>query len=50
MSRSDQAVQIVGILRSLTSPEVPAAIACLSRADSLAYVGDWLLAAGQGAG
>jgi AcrR family transcriptional regulator len=45
-----QAVGIVGILRSLTSPEIRAAIAGLSPHDSLAYVCDWLLAAGQATG
>ncbi len=42
-----QAIQIAGILRSLTYPEVRAAIAGLSPGDSLAYVCEWLLAAGQ---
>jgi len=41
-----QAIGIVGILRSLTSPEFRAAIAGLSPHDSLAYARDWLLAAG----
>ncbi len=45
-----QAIQIVGILRSLTSPEVRAAVASLSPQDSVAYVCDWLLAAGQATG
>jgi AcrR family transcriptional regulator len=46
-----QAIQVVGILRTLTYPEVHAAIAGLSPPDSLAYVRHWLLAAGQvGAG
>jgi AcrR family transcriptional regulator len=42
-----EAIRLVGILRSLTYPEVRTAIAGLSPADSLAYVCDWLLAAGQ---
>jgi AcrR family transcriptional regulator len=42
-----EAIRLVGILRSLTYPEVRSAIAGLSSADSLAYVGDWLLAAGR---
>jgi AcrR family transcriptional regulator len=45
-----QAVALTAIPRSLTSPEVRAAIAGLSPADSLAYVCDWLLAAGQATG
>ena len=45
-----QAIQIVGILRSLTSPEVRAAVAGLSPQDSVAYVCDWLLTAGQATG
>jgi AcrR family transcriptional regulator len=42
-----EAIRLVGILRSLTYPEVRTAISGLSPADRLAYVGDWLLAAGQ---
>jgi AcrR family transcriptional regulator len=42
-----KAIRLVGILRSLTYPEVRTAIAGLSPADSLAYVCDWLLAAGR---
>jgi hypothetical protein len=42
-----EAIRLVGILRSLTYPEVRTAIAGLSPEDSLAYVCDWLLAAGQ---
>jgi AcrR family transcriptional regulator len=42
-----QAIQIVGILRSLTYPEVHAAIMGLSPDDSLAYVSGWLLTAGE---
>lgn len=42
-----EAIRLVGILRSLTYPEVRTAISGLSPADSLAYVCDWLLAAGQ---
>jgi AcrR family transcriptional regulator len=42
-----EAIRLVGILRSLTYPEVRTAIAGLSPADSLAYIGDWLLAAGR---
>jgi AcrR family transcriptional regulator len=42
-----EAIRVVGILRSLTYPEVRAAIAGLSPEDSLAYVCDWLLAAGK---
>lgn len=45
-----QAIQIVGILRSLTCPEVRAAVAGLSPQDSRAYVCDWLLAAGEATG
>lgn len=45
-----QAIGLVGILRSLTSPEVRTAIAGLPPEDSLAYVCDWLLAAGRAAG
>lgn len=42
-----QAIGIVGILRSLISPEVRSAIAGLPPPDSLAWICDWLLAAGQ---
>jgi AcrR family transcriptional regulator len=42
-----EAIRLVGILRSLTYPEVRTAIAGLSPEDSLAYVCDWLRAAGQ---
>lgn len=42
-----EAIRLVGILRSLTYPEVRTAIAGLSPEDSLAYVCDWLLAAGR---
>jgi AcrR family transcriptional regulator len=42
-----QAIQLVGILRTLTYPEVRDAIAGLSAQDSLVYVCDWLRAAGQ---
>jgi AcrR family transcriptional regulator len=42
-----QAIGLVGILRTLTSPELRAAISGLPPGDSLAYVNDWLLAAGQ---
>jgi AcrR family transcriptional regulator len=42
-----EAIGLVGILRSLTSPELRAAISGLSPADSLAYVSTWLLAAAQ---
>jgi AcrR family transcriptional regulator len=42
-----QAIGIVGILRSLTSPEIRAAIAGLSPQDRLSYICDWLLTAGQ---
>jgi hypothetical protein len=45
-----QAIGLVGILRSLTSPEVRTAIAGLPPEDSLAYVCDWLLTAGRAAG
>jgi AcrR family transcriptional regulator len=45
-----EAIRLVGILRSLTYPEVRAAIAGLSPEDSLAYVCDWLLAAGTETG
>jgi AcrR family transcriptional regulator len=42
-----QAIHLIGILRTLTSPELHAAIAGLSPDKSLAYVCDWLLAAGR---
>jgi len=42
-----QAIRLIGILRTLTSPEMRSAIAGLSPDDSLAYVCDWLLAAGR---
>jgi AcrR family transcriptional regulator len=42
-----QAIGLVGILRTLTSPELRAAISGLPPADSLAYVTGWLLAAAQ---
>jgi AcrR family transcriptional regulator len=42
-----QAIRLVGILRTLTSPELRAAIAGLSPDQSLIYVCDWLLAAGH---
>ena len=42
-----QAIGLVGILRSLTSPELRAAISGLPPVDSLAYVSGWLLAAAQ---
>jgi len=42
-----QAIKLVGILRTLTSPELRAALAGLSPGESLAYVCDWLLAAGR---
>jgi AcrR family transcriptional regulator len=42
-----EAIRIVGILRSLTYPEMRNAIAGLSPGDGLAYVCDWLLAAGH---
>jgi AcrR family transcriptional regulator len=45
-----QAIGLVGILRSLTSPELRAAISGLPPADSLAYVSAWLLAAAQAIG
>jgi AcrR family transcriptional regulator len=41
-----QAIGLTGILRTLTSPELRAAIADLSPADSLAYVTDWLRTTG----
>ena len=44
-----EAIRLVGILRSLTYPEVRTAISGLPPADSLAYVCDWLLAAGRSA-
>lgn len=40
---------LVGILRSLTSPEMRAAVAGRAPRDSLAYVCDWLLASGAAA-
>ena len=42
-----EAIQIVGILRTLTYPEMRAAIGGLSRADSEAYVCDWLASASK---
>jgi AcrR family transcriptional regulator len=42
-----QAIRLIGILRTLTSPELRAAIAGLTPDESLAYVCDWLLAAGR---
>lgn len=42
-----EAIQIVGILRTLTAPEIRTAIAGLSPADALTYVRDWLLDAGR---
>jgi AcrR family transcriptional regulator len=42
-----EAIRLVGILRSLTYPEVRNAIADRSPGDGLAYVCDWLLAAGD---
>ncbi|HEY1616468.1 MAG TPA: helix-turn-helix domain-containing protein [Streptosporangiaceae bacterium] len=42
-----EAIRLVGVLRSLTYPEVRTAIAGLAPEDSLAYVCDWLLAAGR---
>ena len=45
-----QAIQIVGILRALTYPEIHTAITGLSPAGSLDYVCDWLLAAGRATG
>jgi AcrR family transcriptional regulator len=40
-----QAIHLIGILRTLTSPELRAAIDGLSAEKSLAYVCDWLLTA-----
>lgn len=42
-----QAIRLVGILRTLTSPELRAAIGGLSPDQSLVYVCDWLFAAGH---
>jgi len=42
-----RAIQLVGILRTLTSPELRAAISGLSPDENLSYVCDWLLAAGR---
>jgi AcrR family transcriptional regulator len=42
-----RAIGLVGLLRGLTSPEMRAAVAGLSPGESVAYVCDWLLAAGQ---
>jgi AcrR family transcriptional regulator len=42
-----EAIRLIGVLRSLTYPEVRTAIAGLTPAVSLAYVCDWLLAAGR---
>lgn len=45
-----RAIELVGMLRTLTSPELRAAIAGLPLADALAYVGTWLLTAAQAIG
>jgi len=42
-----RAIHLIGILRTLTSPELRGAIDGLSPEESLAYVCDWLLAAGR---
>ncbi|HUC26020.1 MAG TPA: helix-turn-helix domain-containing protein [Streptosporangiaceae bacterium] len=42
-----QAIRLIGILRTLTSPELRIAIADLAPDESLAYVCDWLLAVGR---
>jgi AcrR family transcriptional regulator len=44
-----RSIGLVGILRGLTSPEMRAAVAGRPPRDSLAYVCDWLLAAGDAA-
>ena len=44
-----RAIGLVGILRSLTSPEMRAAVASRAPRDSLAYVCGWLLASGAAA-
>jgi AcrR family transcriptional regulator len=44
-----RAISLVGILRCLTSPEMRAAVAGRPPADRLAYVCDWLNAAGESA-
>jgi AcrR family transcriptional regulator len=44
-----RAIGLVGILRALTSPEMRAAVAGRPPRDSLAYICDWLLAAGEAA-
>jgi hypothetical protein len=42
-----RAIGLVGILRCLTSPEMRAAVAGQAPGDRLAYVCDWLHAAGE---
>ena len=42
-----RAIGLVGILRTFTSPEMRAAVAGRTPPDGLAYVCDWLLAAGE---
>jgi len=42
-----RAIRLIGILRTLTSAELRAAIDGLSPEESLAYVCDWLIAAGR---
>lgn len=42
-----QAIRLIAILRTLASPELRAAITSLPPDKSLAYVCDWLLAAGR---
>jgi hypothetical protein len=42
-----QAIGLVGILRALTSAEMRAAVAGQPTAESLSFVCDWLLAAGN---
>jgi AcrR family transcriptional regulator len=44
-----QAISLVGILRGLTSPEMRAAVAGQPAAESIGYVCDWVLAAGESA-
>jgi hypothetical protein len=44
-----RAIGLVGILRCLTSPEMRAAVAGQAPGERLAYVCDWLHAAGESA-
>jgi hypothetical protein len=44
------AITLVALLRTLTAPEMRAAVAALPPAKAQAYVRDWLLAAAQSIG